>query len=343
MELKRNMKSQLLCFVLLLAHFSRINCAVHKPKSKDNYKNEFTKFKQLFQYNLQEIANNYKQKQMHFDQKVLSQLKPQEKSILKEFHRIGASGDQSMSDLSDYLRTVDKYEKIKAKMQKHSKLPKKAAETRKRRLRLKAGPTRSKPMAKHRRAETNLQTERKAERKSGVFTANESQLLHKLYHIKNRILASKSQSPRKLPAKAVQKGNRVWGGATYVKLGQEHAPVYIDQSPSYLYSAPKFKTNQNGVELPLPDPRAFSPKRIPIAATFGTRPDDLNTKYYGDADEYKYQGKSNQAIDIQKAWTLPQPGFMPVVQKYPANQRELIQIDSAGKAKGEYSHTRPSL
>ena len=150
-------------------------------------------------------------------------------------------------------------------------------------------------------------------------------MIQNLYKIKNRILESK---PRKLAANAVQKGNRVWGGATYVKLGQEHAPVYINQSPSYLYSAPKFKTNQNGVELPLPDRRAFSPKQIPIAATFATRQDDIEQKDYGDANDYQYQGKpSSSSIDIQKAWTNPQPGYMPMIQ------RQLIQIDSPSKSK----------
>lgn len=42
------------------------------------------------------------------------------------------------------------------------------------------------------------------------------------------------------------------GGLLNVVLGKEGAPVYIDQSPSYLYHDPKSEFNQNGVKLPMP-------------------------------------------------------------------------------------------
>lgn len=42
------------------------------------------------------------------------------------------------------------------------------------------------------------------------------------------------------------------GGILNVELGKEGAPVYIDQSPSYLYRDPKSPFNQNGVRLPMP-------------------------------------------------------------------------------------------
>lgn len=332
--MKISVKSQLLCLILLLWHFSPTTCKVDKSQKTSKYKNEFSKFKQLFQYNLEELTNNYKRRKIQFDKKVLNKLSPQEKSILKEFHRI--NGNQNETNLNEYLKTVQKYENLKDQMRKHKNTSQKKSKRPKRQLKVSITPKKPKLMKKPNKTKHKPRTTKKRHSRQNPFTPNEAHLFNKLYHIKHRILESNQPAPRKLPAKAVQKGNRVWGGATYVKLGQEHAPVYIDQSPSYLYSAPKFKTNQNGVELPLPDRRAFSPKQIPIAATFGTRPDDLNTKFYGDADEYKYQGQPKQAIDVEKAWTLPQPGFMPLVQKYPANQRQLIQIDSPVQQKGDF-------
>lgn len=41
-----------------------------------------------------------------------------------------------------------------------------------------------------------------------------------------------------------------------VRLGSEGAPVYVDQSPSYIYKNPPMQYNQNGVALPLPDRNA---------------------------------------------------------------------------------------
>jgi hypothetical protein len=315
--------------IILIINLSFIRCTIKKKAPTNELKNEFSKFKQLYEYNVKQLTNNYKQKKIKFDEKVLNKLSPQEKSILKEFHQIRENNDQNVIDLNDYLQTLKKYDKVKKQMMRDKRIMHKLklmkehdALEQKRKLKQSM-----KKKIYKKRKQAHI-VKRKPKRKSSkVFTKNEEKIIHNLYHIKNRVLeASKA---RKLPgAKGVQKGNRVWGGATYVKLGQEHAPVFINQSPSYLYSAPKFRTNQNGVELPLPDARAFSPKQIPIAATFATRPDDLKQKDYGDADEYKYQGQPSQSIDIQKAWTLPTPGYMPMVDKYPASQRQLIQIDS---------------
>ena len=52
------------------------------------------------------------------------------------------------------------------------------------------------------------------------------------------------------------KGNRaktMKGGLLNVELGNEGAPIYIDQSPSYIYRDPRTPFNQNGVRLPMPD------------------------------------------------------------------------------------------
>jgi hypothetical protein len=51
-------------------------------------------------------------------------------------------------------------------------------------------------------------------------------------------------------------GNRIetmMGGMMNLVLGNEGAPIYIDQSPSYLYKDPKTEFNQNGVRMPMPD------------------------------------------------------------------------------------------
>lgn len=56
------------------------------------------------------------------------------------------------------------------------------------------------------------------------------------------------------------KGNRIEdmkGGLLNVELGTEGAPVYIDQSPSYLYKDPKTPFNQNGVRMPLTQQNQF--------------------------------------------------------------------------------------
>ena len=328
------LSNKVLHLLLVFIHVSLIKCAIKNQQSNKELKDEFMKFKQLYQYNVEQITNNYKQNKMKFDNKVLNKLKPQERSILKEFHQINGNGDQNIVDLKDYLQTVKKYDKVAHQMKRHArimhklKLMKESDERKKKRALAKAKELKDHKTSDHKTNRKRVPKNKKHVQKT-LFTKKERDIIHKLYHIKNRILQAKKS--RKLAAKAVQKGNRVWGGATYVKLGQEHAPIFVNQSPSYLYSAPKFRTNQNGVELPLPDPRAFSPKKIPIAATFATRPDDLEEKVYGDADEYKYQGKSSQGIDIQKAWTLPQPGYMPLIDKYPVSQRQLIQVDSIPK------------
>lgn len=42
-----------------------------------------------------------------------------------------------------------------------------------------------------------------------------------------------------------------------VRLSSEGAPVYMDQSPSYIYKNPPIEYNQNGVALPNPDKNAI--------------------------------------------------------------------------------------
>ena len=338
-------KTSFLICILCAFCIRYANSAVQKKGTSPEIKNEFSKFKQLFQYNLNQLTNNYKNQRPNLDKKVMDQLTPHEQSILKEFHQIQGDSNTNVINLSDYLQTMKKYEKIKKKMTEKKKMLKrvhhklrsrklKNKKTQKPKLRKMVSPKPKikrhvhiflKKQRKHKQRKTKQKKESK--KQHNVFTENEKGLLHKLYGIKNRIL--ESPAPRKLPAKGVQKSNRMWGGATYVKLGQEHAPIYVNESPSYLFSAPKFKTNQNGVELPLPDARAFSPKQVPIAATFGTRPDESDSQDYGDANAYQYQGKSNQSIDIKKAWTMPEPGYMPMIQKYPAGERQLIQVDSS--------------
>lgn len=44
------------------------------------------------------------------------------------------------------------------------------------------------------------------------------------------------------------------GGYLNLQLGKEGAPIYIDQSPSYIYKDPPTEYNQNGIRLPLTSP-----------------------------------------------------------------------------------------
>ena len=48
------------------------------------------------------------------------------------------------------------------------------------------------------------------------------------------------------------------GGYLNLKLGKEGAPIYIDQSPSYIYKDPPTEYNQNGIRLPLSAPHIIT-------------------------------------------------------------------------------------
>ena len=151
-----------------------------------------------------------------------------------------------------------------------------------------------------------------------------------------------AKGERKLAGgKDTEKSNRFWGGATYVKLGQEHAPVYINQSPSYLYSAPKFLKNQNGVPMPLPDSMAFSPPNIPVSASFSLR-DDGSQPEYGEAGLSKNSGYTPKSVDIRRAWQGQMaPGTVPMYSSLPL-QRMLKQVP-AGPGVTLATDARPPL
>ena len=72
------------------------------------------------------------------------------------------------------------------------------------------------------------------------------------------------------------KGNKIAemkGGLLNVILGNEGAPIYIDQSPSYLYKNPKTRFNQNGVKLPFPNLNDdFRTKQTPMVKSNFIKP-----------------------------------------------------------------------
>mgnify|MGYP003612859123 FL=1 len=59
------------------------------------------------------------------------------------------------------------------------------------------------------------------------------------------------------PPSLLPPGNQIgnaYGGLLNVLLSKEGAPIYVDQSPSFIYSNPRTETNQNGVPMPYPNP-----------------------------------------------------------------------------------------
>ena len=64
------------------------------------------------------------------------------------------------------------------------------------------------------------------------------------------------------------KADKLLGGMMNVQMPKEGAPIYIDQSPSYIYHDPLTPYNQNGVRMPLTSPAVVPHRDELIKATF---------------------------------------------------------------------------
>ena len=418
---------------LILALFHSTRAAITENNAPDpEMKSEFTKMKQLFEYNSDQLTKQYLKNPINLGSKILGKMKPSDAQILENFQ---TSGSSSGIPLSVYLKSLHKYqllEKKEAKSKQTPRISKKRSKnkrslkskrswhpakisalskrSRNRELKLnfkimqgnrgrnkekqdkqngslfalqrKASRARKQQKKSHQHQHSQQRhspKHRKSPHKTNDFSKAEKDVLGEMYHIKFRVLQestkrrhtprkkrkhepdnisignifpkvinapdcrdrklkskplapklntqpSNAKGDRKLAGgKDTEKSNRFWGGATYVKLGQEHAPVYINQSPSYLYSAPKFLKNQNGVPMPLPDSMAFSPPNIPVSASFSLR-DDGTQPEYGQAQLSKNTGYTPKSVDIRRAWQGQMaPGTVPMYSSLPL-QRMLKQM-----------------
>ena len=64
------------------------------------------------------------------------------------------------------------------------------------------------------------------------------------------------------------KADKMLGGMLNIQMPKEGAPIYIDQSPSYIYHDPLTPYNQNGVRMPLTSPAVVPHRDELIKATF---------------------------------------------------------------------------
>lgn len=327
------MKSFYMHILICLISFNILTVSIVKCAVEKEMKDEFVKLKQLFSYNVDKIKSNMLKQKTSLNSKILLKLPQEDQRNLKEFDKNNIS-----IPIEEYLRSYKKYMSLKKTTKNNKKTqknmikvenisPKKVEIITSKTHSMKARKLKKKfkkniILPKNKKLKLKFHPLKK--RKRGSLSRKEKSMIHQIYNIKRRILSVKD---RKLPPKAVQKGNRFWGGATYVKLGQEHAPVFINESPSYLYSSPKFMRNQNGLPMPLPDSVAFSPEKIPVSSTFSFRQDD-EPNYPINEDQYNHHGTPDEAIDVKKAWTFPDKGYMPMANSYPVSDRNLIQIDA---------------
>lgn len=127
------------------------------------------------------------------------------------------------------------------------------------------------------------------------------------------------------PAELIQKlmgggpkGNKIsdmFGGKINVQMGKQGAPIYIDQSPSYIYHNPKTEYNQNGVRLPLSDASAIvtHPSSHDLISTNFIRPRRLNSApaiiVSDDQNGYYEPNRQLRTVGLQNMVPISQTGI----------------------------------
>jgi len=114
------------------------------------------------------------------------------------------------------------------------------------------------------------------------------------------------------------KGNKIsdmFGGKINVQLGKQGAPIYIDQSPSYIFHDPKTEYNQNGVRIPLSQTSAIAthPNSQDLISTNFIRPRRLNSDptiiVSDDQNKFVARGLQMRTVGLQNMVPISQTGI----------------------------------
>ncbi len=104
------------------------------------------------------------------------------------------------------------------------------------------------------------------------------------------------------------KGSKIsnlMGGNLNVQLGKEGSPIYIDQSPSYIYHNPKSEYNQNGIRMPLADNSAIvtTPNSYESITTNFIRPRNLGSHrplFISDQNGYSSPSRELGTVELNR-------------------------------------------